>query len=389
MSDIAKWLEKIGLGEHAGLFADNDIDVDLLADLTDGDLRELGLSLGHRKRVLRAVSGQPSPDAVVDRATEPVGEIAGERRQVTVLFADLAGFTQLSRSLDAEDVHGMLNRYFAVVDSVIERHGGHVDKHMGDGLMAVFGAPVAHVDDPERAVRAALDIHIAVADLEPPVSVHIGVASGSVVASGMGSDQHSEYTVIGDAVNLAARLQDLAEGGETLISEAVQRILADRLDGDARGDVAVKGFADPVGVWQVTGLAAATTRQRALFGRASELRQFDAALADCVEQGRGQTLYLRGEAGIGKTRLVDEFTDHAVAQGFTHHTGLVLESGAGSDRDVVAAIVLSLLGIAVDADQAVRAVRVTAAVDDGWIDDRQRVYLHDLLGLPQPSDLPG
>lgn len=389
MSDIAKWLEAVGLGEHAGLFAENDIDIDLLTDLTDDDLKELGLSLGHRKRILRAVSNAPDVEGTPDTPAKAVTEIAGERRQVTVLFADLAGFTQLSNSLDAEEVHGLLNRYFAIVDSVIERHGGHVDKHMGDGLMALFGAPIAHVDDPERAVRAALEIHAAVTDLDPPLSVHIGVASGSVVASGMGSDQHSEYTVIGDAVNLAARLQDLAEGGETLISETVQRPLADRLDGAARGEVAVKGFDEPVRVWQVTGLAEPTSSRTALVGRDGELRQFDAALADCAKQGRGHIIYLRGEAGIGKTRLVDEFVDHAVAQGFACHTALVMETGAGGSRDVVGVIARGLLDIAANGDEAARVGRVETAISDGWLDDGQRVFLHDLLGLAQPADLPG
>ncbi|MCZ6846331.1 MAG: AAA family ATPase [Alphaproteobacteria bacterium] len=390
MSDIAKWLDEIGLGEHAKLFAENDIDIDLLAELSDDDLKEMGLSLGHRKRVLRAVPELQSPAKTTDAPVDaPAKETIGERRQVTVLFADLAGFTQLSNRMDAEDVHGLLNRYFAIVDGVIERHGGHVDKHIGDGLMAVFGAPVAHADDPERAIRAALDIHAAITDLDPPLLVHIGVASGSVVASGMGSDRHSEYTVIGDTVNLAARLQDVAQGGETLVSEAVHRLLAERLDGEARGEVDIKGFNNPVKIWQVTGLAQPATRRRALVGRDGEMRQFDAALADCIEHGRGHTLYLRGEAGIGKTRLIDEFADHAAAQGFACHNGLVLETGAGSDRDVIGAIVRSLLGIRADAGETARTERIETAVGEGWLDDRQRVYLHDLLGLPQPMDLPG
>ncbi len=390
MSEIATWLQEIGLGEHAVLFAENDIDIDLLPELTDDDLKELGLSLGHRKRLLRAIAELETvaePRAVP--AAAPAAEIVGERRQVTVLFADLAGFTQLSSSLDAEEVHDLLNRYFAAVDGVIERHGGYVDKHIGDALMAVFGAPVAHTNDPERAVRAALDIHAAVADLDPSLAVHVGVASGNVVASGMGSDRHSEYTVIGDAVNLAARLQDLAAGGETLISEAVQRSLADRLDGESRGAVEVKGLEEPVNVWQVRGLAEATARRQALVGRDGELAQFDAAVADCLEHGRGRSLYVRGEPGIGKTRLVDEFVDHAAAKGFAVHTGQVLETGAASDRDAVGAIVRSLLDIDLEANSDERIAGVTAAVGKGWLDDPQRVYLHDLLGLPQPADLPG
>lgn len=391
MSEIAKWLEAVGLGEHVALFVDNDIDVDLLPELTDEDLKELGLSLGHRKRLLRAVADgvsvaeTPEPPAGGAKPSEP----AGERRPVTVLFADLAGFTELSQRLDAEDVHDMLNRYFAVVDGVIERHGGHVDKHIGDGLMALFGAPVAHVDDPERAVRAALDIHAAVAELDPSLAVHIGVAGGNVVASGMGSDRHSEYTVIGDAVNLASRLQDLAAGGETLISEPVQRFLGERLDGEARGEVSVKGFDEPVRVWQVRSLAALSAGRRKLVGRDGELRQFDAALADCVDQGRGHVIYVRGEAGIGKTRLVDEFADRAAAQGFACHSALALETGSAADRDVVGAIVRSLLNIGAEAGEAARIDGAKAAVENGWIEDRQRIFLHDLLALPQPDDLAG
>ena len=388
MTDIAKWLDAIGLGEHAQLFADSDIDVDLLADLTDDDLKELGLSLGHRKRLLRAIAdgaGKTAAPEAVPEGSEP----AGERRQVTVLFADLAGFTQLSGSLDAEDVHGLLNRYFAVVDGVIERHGGHVDKHIGDGLMAVFGAPVAHADDPERAVRAAVDIHAAVAALDASLAVHIGIASGNVVASGMGSDQHSEYTVIGDAVNLAARLQDMAEAGETLVSEAVQRYLADRLEGKSRGDVRVKGFDQPVGVWQVSGLLAPAVYRRTLVGRANELRQFDAALADCVERDRGHVIFLRGEPGIGKTRLVEEFKAHAAARRVPCHTGFVLEATSGSDRDTIGAIVRSLLALDAAADAPARAARIDRAVADEWLEDSQRAFLFDLLGLPQPSELAG
>ncbi len=120
MSDIAKWLDEIGLGEHAKLFAENDIDIDLLAELSDDDLKEMGLSLGHRKRVLRAVPELQSPAKTTDAPVDaPAKETIGERRQVTVLFADLAGFTQLSNRMDAEDVHGLLNRYFAIVDGVI------------------------------------------------------------------------------------------------------------------------------------------------------------------------------------------------------------------------------------------------------------------------------
>jgi len=144
---------------------------------------------------------------------------AGERRQVTVLFADLTGFTKLSQELGAEETHTLLNQYFETVDAVVEDYGGTIDKHLGDAVMAVFGAPTAHDDDPLRAVRAALDIQQSMAGLSQAVGremqTHISIASGVVVASGTGSDSHQEYTVTGESVNLASRLQEMARGGES------------------------------------------------------------------------------------------------------------------------------------------------------------------------------
>ncbi len=188
--DVETWLSDLGLGQYAEAFGANDIDGETLASLDGDDLKELGVnSLGHRKKLLAAIEQLSDGNADV----APREPLAGERlRQVTILFADIAGFTRLSTERDVEDVHAMLNEYFAAVDGVVQRYGGTVDKHIGDAVMAVFGAPVAHGDDPERAVRAALDIHAAVAALEPPQAVHVGIASGEIVASGTGSDQHRE-----------------------------------------------------------------------------------------------------------------------------------------------------------------------------------------------------
>ena len=224
--DIAKWLSDLGLGKHAEAFALHEIDKDALTHLTSEDLKEMGLPIGPRRKVLAAINdlkakADPAAPSILD-------EIESERRQVTVLFADLSGFTALSRELDVEETHALLNRFFDAADAVVERYGGRIDKHIGDAVMAVFGAPIAHGDDPERAVRAALDMHDAVAALDPPLEIHIGIASGQVVADRTGSDAHREYTVTGDSVNLASRLTDIAARGETLISEAAQRTLSGR-----------------------------------------------------------------------------------------------------------------------------------------------------------------
>ncbi len=153
--DVEAWLNDLGLGQYAQAFGANDIDGETLASLDGDDLKELGVtSLGHRKKLLAAIEHLADGDADV-APQAPRESLAGERRQVTILFAAIAGFTRLSTERDAEDVHAMLNTYFAAVDGVVQRYGGTVDKHIGDAVMAVFGAPVAHSDDPERAVRAA------------------------------------------------------------------------------------------------------------------------------------------------------------------------------------------------------------------------------------------
>ena len=155
----------------------------------------------------------------LDVAQEPSAapSLGGERRQVTILFADLAGFTELSTEIDAEEVHGLVSRFFAAADDIVEQYGGTVDKHIGDAVMALFGAPIAHGDDPLRALRAACDMHTALAEVSREagreLAIHIGIASGEVVAGGLGSDNRQDYTVLGESVNLASRLDSLAGAG--------------------------------------------------------------------------------------------------------------------------------------------------------------------------------
>jgi class 3 adenylate cyclase len=152
-------------------------------------------------------------------------EPEGDRRPVTVLFCDLVGYTHLSSMLDAEDVHGLLERFFALVDATVDRFGGTIDKHIGDAAMALFGAPLARGNDAERAVRAALEIQTSVpklaTGLPSKLAVHIGIATGEVIASSVGSQHHRGYTVTGEAANIAARLLEKALSGETLVSDDV------------------------------------------------------------------------------------------------------------------------------------------------------------------------
>lgn len=317
--------------------------------------------------------------------------VAGERRQVTVLFADLSGFTRLSSVLDPEDTHGLLNSYFEVVDKIVVNYGGTIDKHIGDCVMAVFGAPTAHGDDPERAVRAALAIHGAMQSLSEKagrvLKVHLGLASGQVVASKTGSGERQEYTVTGDSVNLASRLTAMAGPGETFASNAVHRSLLDRLDGEDVGAISIKGLG-AIPIWRVRGLRSSDSHQihRRLVGRHGELGQFSSIIASCQEVGSGLAVYVRGEPGIGKTRLVEEFQRIASRQHFACHVGLVLDFGVGRGQDAIRAIVRSSLECSGQGETAARAA-VERVLADELLDPDQLVYLNDLLDLPQPTEL--
>jgi len=388
---VEQWLRNLGLAQYAEAFAENDIDFDVLNGLAEADLRELGVvSLGHRKRLLAAIgelkSGAPS-DAL--RVSKPAG---GERRQVTILFADLCGFTTLSRSLDPEEIRELVARFTAQVDGIVVGYGGTVDKHIGDAVMALFGAPRAHDDDPLRAARAALDIHAALARISDashrPLQAHIGVASGEVVAGTLSRVDAHDYTVLGDSVNLAARLVSLAGAGETLLSEGVYRALSDRVLCEPLGQTEVKGFEAPVRTWRLVGLStdAAPAHRAAFVGRVAELEQFKGIVAATVARRSGQIVYVRGEAGIGKTRLVEEMRRHAEEIGFTAHRGLVLDFGVGKGQDAIRALLVSLLGLLPTSPNEARLRKVDDLVAANVVPAEHLAFLHDLLDLPQTGE---
>ena len=390
-ANILEWLQELGLGNYADTFAENGIDFAALPLLREQDLIELGVLLGHRRVLLAAIRKLPDPQ---NQRAAPSASMAGragedgERRQITALFADISGFTNLTSRSDAEEIHELLNRYFAVVDSIVQSYGGTIDKHIGDEVMAVFGAPVAHGNDPERALRAALDIHEAVGRMEPPLKVHIGVAAGQVVASSMGSPAHSEYTVVGDSVNLASRLTSMAGSGQTLVSASVQRALGDRFNGVDLGEQGIDGLLEPVTVWRLDDISPTHTVDTPGFvGRNQELSQFSSALDRCLKTGRGETIVIRGDAGIGKTRLLKELASLATERGFADHSGLVLDFGTGGGKDAIRALVRSLLSLPPNSSEAARADAATRCVSSGWLDESQLACLNDLLDLPQPPDL--
>jgi class 3 adenylate cyclase/tetratricopeptide (TPR) repeat protein len=392
--DIAAWLKSLGLEEYEHAFRENAIDADVLPKLTVEDLKDLGITaVGHRRKLLDAIAALQAPAAKNDITAPPIRRpiaAEAERRQVTVLFADLVGYTRLSQTLDAEQIHALLEHFFSCVDSIIVEYGGRVDKHIGDCVMAVFGAPVAYGNDAERAVRAALAVRQAMAAVSGEAGhelrVHIGVAGGQVMASGSGSARHHEYTVTGDSVNLAARLTDTAAPGEILVSDRVWQSLAERLDGNDAGLLDIAGFTAPVRAWRLAGLRG-RPHARPLVGRHLEIEQLLAVLKVCRESARGRAVYIRGEAGIGKTRLLEEFLAIARQQGFLCHLGLVLDFGTGTGRDASRSLVRDILGLEPDSPEEAARTAADAAFATGLVASEAAVFLNDLLGLSQPLEL--
>ena len=395
--DIGAWLRSLGLQQYEPAFRNNDIDAEVLPKLTTEDLIAIGImSIGHRRKLLEAAAMLRAGFAPATRK-EPetdaqLKEPEGERRQVAVLFADLAGYTALSRDLDPEEIHALLQRFFDKVDGLVRAHNGHIDKHIGDCVMAVFGAPTSHGNDIERAVRAALAIRDAMpalsVELDRQIRVHIGVAGGEVIASGSGSASHREYTVTGNTVNLASRLTDTAAAEDILISETIWRALAGRLDCNDSMELTVKGFPKPVRAWRLLNFRSEPrSRIQPFIGRASELQYFEAALDVCRSHGRGHTIYVRGEAGIGKTRMLEEFQKAARATGFACDVGLVLDFGMGTGKDAIRTIVRSLVGLVDTSEPLAVEKAAETAISDGLVSLERRVFLNDLLDLQQPIEL--
>ena len=393
--DLSTWLHSLGLGQYEQAFRENAVEPDVLLRLTAEDLRELGvLPVGHRRKLLDAIAAlrvSVSPTSDDAREATSLADPIGERRQVTVLFADLAGYTAWGQELDAEEIHALLEEFFDRADRIIQQHGGHIARHIGDCVMAIFGAPVAHDNDTERAARAALAIQAAIPEVSAhvgrPVGVHIGIAGGQVVASRTGSASYSEYTVTGNAANLASRLTDAAEAGEIFVSDETHGALAERFDCADAGTLDIKGFAEPVRAWRLRGLQPVAREQRPFVGRRAELRRLEAALSACRETGRGRAIYVLGEAGIGKTRLIEEIQRTATQAGFACHSALVLDFGVGAGRDAIRALARSLLGIEVTSDaQAARTAAAIALSSDVVASD-DTVFLNDLLDLAQPPEL--
>jgi class 3 adenylate cyclase/predicted ATPase len=405
--DIAQWLEGLGLGHYAQVFAENSIDLELVAELTEADLKQLGLNIGERRRLQRAIRSSAPRLVEQTRSTKPTSDegreerAEAERRQLTVMFCDLVGSTALAERLDAEDVRDVIAAYHRCVASAVGRFQGFVAKYMGDGVLVYFGYPQAHEDDAERALRAGLVLVEAIGRLDTiagaKLQVRIGIATGLVVVGDLvGAGEAREYGVVGETPNLAARLQALADPGTVVIAPSTRQLVGALFDYRDLGLTEVKGFAEPVRAWQVLRASAIASRFEALHanaaltplvGRSEELELLQRRWEQ-VKAGDGRVLLLSGEPGIGKSRLIAALQQRLRSEPYArlryfcspHHADsalhpiiVQLEHAAGFDREDTTDAKLGKLSTLV--------ARASPQAEDMF-------FLAELLGLPTDGHWP-
>lgn len=419
--DLPSWLESLGLQRLVGAFEENGVDGDIVLDLEDGDLRELGLNLGDRKRLLRAIAAvrgeqaaapspapeptAPAPDAEPEPQPQPLKSVRrprgeAERRQLTVMFVDLVGSTALSNRLDPEEMSAVIKRYQDAISVEVERYSGHIARFMGDGALCYFGWPVAHEDAAARAVLTALAITSSVAGLTvggEVLACRVGIATGLVVVGDLvGAEGAQEETVVGDTPNLAARLQTEAKPGQVLVAGETWRLLNGAFEANRLAPRPLKGFRQPVTMYEVTGEIGHQIRFDGRAGLdlgAMEGRDQELALLcerwENSKSGEGQAVLLVGEAGIGKSRisraLLDRISgeDHVRVryQCSPHHGDtplwpvtehLAQACGYGPD----------------DAPAAKLDALVRLLADNATLEDEQISLFADLLGLDHAGRYP-
>jgi class 3 adenylate cyclase len=328
---------------------------------------------------------ETGPTATAGRAA------TSERRPLTILFADIAGSTTIAEQLDPEDWTVLVQKAFGELNAIAARYDGTVARLMGDGVLVFFGAPVAHEDDPERAVRCGLDMVREIAALGVGLQVRVGINTGPVVVGMVGSDVAREYTAMGDAVNVAARMQTSAPPGGVLITAATYKFIAPLVEATDAGPLALKGKAEAIHGYAVTALRRGAVSARGLgatvhsemIGRDAELALLKAACA-IVRARQGRVAAILGEPGIGKSRLLAELRAYATADGtVTWLEARCLSYGRGLPYHLIVDLVRSAIGVALAADEPeLRAAlerRTKELFGDGWAD--AYTYLGHLLSI--------
>ena len=399
--DLHSWLEDLELGKCFEILVANDVDFDLLPELDDGDLERLGVSFGHRKRLLRAIaelkaashqrSEGPAPDPARAASSGP------ERRQLTVMFTDLVGSTRLAARLDPEEVRDIIAKYQRVVAQQIARFGGYVAKPLGDGLLIYFGWPQAHEDDAARALRAAAAVLAEIPTLDTPtgesLAARIGVATGEVVVGdfvGAGVDESG--AVVGETPNLAARLQSLGSANVVVVSDATRRLVGNQFAFSDLGAVNVSGFDAPVRAWRLDGELASESRFHALHGgRLGKLIGRDHELGSLLDrweqacEGERQLVLICGEAGIGKSRLVAEVVQRSGAEQRISYQASPLHTNTAL-YPVLRQLEM-MAGFAATDTPAEQSRKLADTLRGVTELDRAAVgYLADLMSLPDPGE---
>jgi class 3 adenylate cyclase/predicted ATPase len=396
--EIGTWLRGIGLERYEPAFRDNAIDVEVLRELTEADLEKLGVLLGHRKRMLRAIDElreRPLPaPAAPACAADPA-----ERRQLTVMFCDLVGSTELAARLDPEDLRDIIAAYHRAVAKIVAGFDGFVAKYMGDGVLIYFGYPRAHEDDAERAVRAGLAAINAVGRLDVKsvkLQARVGIATGLVVVGDLiGEGSAQEQSVVGETPNLAARLQSLAEPDALVIAAGTRRLVGDLFEVRDLGAVAVKGIAASVEAWQVLRPSAVASRFEALRGSAlSRLvgrdEEMDLLLRRWAraKAGDGQIVLVSGEAGLGKSRIIAALAERLQAE---PHIRLRYFCSPYHQDSALFPFIDQLgraSGFARDDMPAARLEKLEALLARAAPPDEDMAFLADLLSLPASERYP-
>jgi class 3 adenylate cyclase len=326
VQEVADWLGKLGMSEYADRFAENGIIGAALRHLTDQDLKDIGVLLGHRRIMLAAIQEFGSTAVAQSTNVELKQQDTAERRQVTVMFSDLVGSTALSARMDPEDLREVISAYQKCVAETVRRFGGFVAKYMGDGVLVYFGYPQAHEHDAESAVRAGLELIQAVGALKAstPLQARVGIATGLVVVGDLvGSGEAQERGIVGETPNLAARLQGVAEPNTVVIAGSTRKLVGNLFDFEDLGAKDLKGIVEPVRAWAALRLSQVESRFEALRSAATPIVGSEEEIELLMRRwtqakaGDGCVVLISGEPGIGKSRITEATQERLGAEPHT------------------------------------------------------------------------
>ena len=399
--DVADWLRTLDLSRYEAAFRENSVSIDLVPSLTSEDLKYLGVTpVGHRRRLLDAIAvlradadlARDPQAASADHLRQPL-QSAAERRNISVMFCDMAGYTSLSSHLDPEDLSAVIRGYQACVARAIARFHGFIARYVGDRVLSYFGWPEASEADAESAVRAALAVITEVGQApigNETLQVRIGVATGLVVVGeAIGTGDARQQTAIGETPNRAARLQDLSGGNGIVIDEATRRQIGGLFDCIDIGPVRLKGLPEPVHVWQVLKEAPIDNRFEALHatapltplvGRRDELDLLMRRWAQ-AKAGLGQVVMISGEPGIGKSRLAAELGKRLLGEDYRRLRYFCAPNHANSPLYPIIGQLASAAGLDQSDAVAKRWTKLRAFLASSGTDAQDMVLLGDLLGL--------